>query len=127
HQQNLRLVTIIDPGTKVDEHYFVYQQGMEQDYFCRFENGEIFVGNVWPGASVFPDYSRSEVRTWWGDLYKILLDQGVDAFWNDMNEPALTHMMVWKNPGRAVRAGLGDQGKLSPPVRSNRIPAEGLH
>lgn len=127
HQQGLHLVTIVDPGTKIDEHYFVYQQGMEQDYFCRFVNGAIFVGNVWPGACVFPDYSRSEVREWWGDLYKILLDQGVDAFWNDMNEPALTDMMVLENPTPADMPGLDDQTKLSPPVKSNTMADDVLH
>lgn len=127
HQQGLHLVTIVDPGTKIDEHYFVYQQGMEQDYFCRFVNGAIFVGNVWPGACVFPDYSRSEVREWWGNLYKILLDQGVDAFWNDMNEPALTDMMVLKNPAPADTPGVDDQTKLSPPAKSNTLADDVLH
>src|SRR5260370_2769224 len=127
HQQGLHLVTIVDPGTKIDEHYFVYQQGMEQDHFCRFVNGAIFVVNVWPGACVFPDYSRSEVREWWGDLYKILLDQGVDAFWNDMNEPALTDMMVLENPMPADTPGLDDQTKLSPPVKSNTLADDVLH
>lgn len=127
HQQNLHLVTIIDPGTKIDEHYFVYQQGMEQDYFCRLENGEIFAGNVWPGASVFPDFSRSEVRAWWGDLYKILLDQGVDAFWNDMNEPALTDMMVLKDPALADTLRSDEQTNLSPATKSNTMADDVLH
>lgn len=127
HQQNLHLVTIIDPGTKIDEHYFVYQQGMEQDYFCRLENGEIFAGNVWPGASVFPDFSRSEVRAWWGDLYKTLLDQGVDAFWNDMNEPALTDMMVLKDPALADTLRSDEQTNLSPATKSNTMADDVLH
>lgn len=89
HAQGFHLVTIIDPGTKTDGNYFVYQQGMERDYFCRLQDGTLFQGEVWSGACVFPDFSRSEVRTWWGNLYKDLLDQGVDGIWNDMNEPSL--------------------------------------
>ncbi len=92
HQQGLHLVTIVDPGTKVDESYSVYQQGLQNDYFCRYEQGDLFLGSVWPGTCVFPDFSRAEVRQWWGNLYQGLLDQGVDAFWNDMNEPALTNL-----------------------------------
>ncbi len=110
HAQGLHLVTIIDPGTKIDENYFVYQQGMERDYFCHYENGELFKGNVWPGACVFPDFSQSEVRSWWGNLYQGLLDQGVDAFWNDMNEPALTDMMV------LTEAPQGDEIVLNEPA-----------
>jgi alpha-glucosidase len=94
HAQNMRLVTIIDPGTKIDENNAVYREGIEHDYFCRYENGKIFTGNVWPGPCVFPDYSQNRVRNWWGNLYHYLLDGGVDGIWNDMNEPALTDMMV---------------------------------
>lgn len=97
HEQGLHMVTIIDPGTKIDEDYFVYMQGIELDYFCRYKSGEIFTGSVWPGESVFPDFSRSEIRNWWGDLYKGLLDQGVDGIWNDMNEPSLTNFLSQGN------------------------------
>lgn len=97
HKQGFRLVTIIDPGTKVDEDYIIYKQGMEHDYFCRHENGKLFVGSVWPGECVFPDYSRSEVRSWWGNNYLTLLDQGVDGIWNDMNEPSLTNILSEKS------------------------------
>ncbi|HET9920757.1 MAG TPA: TIM-barrel domain-containing protein [Ktedonobacteraceae bacterium] len=94
HTQGLHMVTILDPGTKIDENYFVYQEGLKNDAFCRYQNGELFQGNVWPGACVFPDYSQSHVREWWGNLYHILLDAGVDGIWNDMNEPSMTNMMV---------------------------------
>ncbi len=98
HAQGLRLVTIIDPGTKMDDDYFVYQQGMQHDYFCHLQDGELFKGNVWPGACVFPDYSRKEVREWWGNLYQGLLDVGVDGIWNDMNEPSITNVMLENEP-----------------------------
>ncbi len=113
HAKGMHLVTIIDPGTKVDAGYSIYQQGMEQDYFCRYQNGEIFIGNVWPGACVFPDFSRNEVRTWWGNLYKEMLDQGVDAIWNDMDEPALTSIFI------------PDEPEIT--VKSNTMPDDVLH
>jgi alpha-glucosidase len=93
HKQGLRLVTIIDPGTKIDENYSVYKYGKLHDYFCRYRSGELFTGSVWPGECVFPDFSRSEVRNWWGNNYQYLLDQGVDGIWNDMNEPSLTNVL----------------------------------
>ncbi len=97
HKQGLRLVTIIDPGTKIDEDYFFYQQGVEHDYFCRLQNGELFKGNVWPGECAFPDFSRTDVRSWLGNNYQGLLEQGVDGIWNDMNEPSLTNIMAGPN------------------------------
>lgn len=30
-----------------------------------------------------------EARAWFGDWYRVLLDQGIEGFWNDMNEPAI--------------------------------------
>jgi len=45
---------------------------------------------VWPGDCYFPDFTRPEVREWWGGLYKGLIEEvGVAGVWNDMNEPAL--------------------------------------
>ena len=32
---------------------------------------------------------NKEARDWFGDQYKVLLDQGIEGFWNDMNEPSI--------------------------------------
>jgi alpha-glucosidase len=98
HEQGLRLVTIVDPGTKIDDNYFVYQQAMQNNSFCTYPDGTLFKGFVWPGACHFPDFSQGRVRAWWGNLYETFLDQGVDGIWNDMNEPALTNVMVPDEP-----------------------------
>ena len=98
HEQGLHLVTIVDPGTKIDDSYFVYQQAMQNNCFCTYPDGMLFKGNVWPGACYFPDFSQGKVRAWWGNLYETFLDQGVDGIWNDMDEPALTNMMVPDEP-----------------------------
>lgn len=88
HEQGIRLVTIIDPGVKIDDGYDVYQEGMAQQAFCKLPDGKTAVGLVWPGWSVFPDFTKPATRTWWGQYYARLLDQGVDGIWHDMNEPA---------------------------------------
>ncbi len=87
-EMGFKLVTIIDPGVKKEEGYSVYEEGMENNYFIKDAFGEVYVGEVWPGDSVFPDFLRSKVRKWWGELHKSLLDKGVEGIWNDMNEPA---------------------------------------
>ncbi len=83
-----KTIAIIDPGVKIEPGYFVYEQGIKGDYFVRDKNGGYFKARVWPGDVYFPDFLRPEVRRWWGDLHKILIDAGVDGIWNDMNEPA---------------------------------------
>lgn len=92
-QQGLRTVTIIDPGTKLEEDYAVYRQGSEQGFFCRYPDSSYFLGEVWPGSCVFPDFSRQDVREWWGSLYAGHVELGVAGIWNDMNEPALTSIL----------------------------------
>jgi len=68
----------------------VYQQGLENDYFCRRADGPLMKGSVWPGLCNFPDYTRPAVREWWAGLFKELIqDIGVRGVWNDMNEPAV--------------------------------------
>ena len=82
-----RVVTIIDPGVKIDPDYRVYRSGLECDVFIRRADGAVFHGYVWPDDSVFADYTRPEVREWWGDMQKALVDVGISGIWNDMNEP----------------------------------------
>lgn len=111
HEQGIHLVTIVDPGTKIDNDYFVYQQAMQNNYFCTYPNGTPFKGNVWPGACYFPDFSQDGVRKWWGNLYETFLNQGVDGVWNDMDEPALTNMMVPDEP-EIIKSNTMDDGVL---------------
>ena len=89
HSADFKVVTIVDPGVKVDDKYSVYKEGIKQKFFCETASGKPFVGEVWPGASVFPDFLRKDVRDWWGDLHRFYMDAGVDGIWNDMNEPAI--------------------------------------
>ena len=87
--RGIHLVPIIDAGVKIEEGYDVYEEGLSGDYFCKKENGENLVAAVWPGKVHFPDFLDEKAREWFGNKYKFLLDQGIDGFWNDMNEPAI--------------------------------------
>jgi alpha-glucosidase len=95
-EKGIRLVVILDPGIKVDETYHVYQQMILGNHFLTTSstestkrNEEKFVGQVWPGDCIFPDFTSSRTREWWGGLYKEMVQHGFEGFWNDMNEPAL--------------------------------------
>ena len=87
-KDGFKIVTIIDPGVKLDEGYSVYDEGVEKGYFATTPEGEIYVNAVWPGDAVYPDFGRPAVREWWGKNQRFLLDKGVRGVWNDMNEPA---------------------------------------
>lgn len=85
---DFHLVTIVDPGIKVEPGYKQYDEGVANNYFATYPNGEKFVGSVWPGRCHFPDFFRDDVRKWWGASFSALTKPGVEGFWNDMNEPA---------------------------------------
>ena len=87
--KGIHTVTIVDPGVKVDPEYHIYQEGVLQDYFCKYIEGAIYQDEVWPGKSAFPDFPNKRVREWWGDKHEYLLNLGVAGIWNDMNEPAV--------------------------------------
>lgn len=88
-EQGIHLIPIIDAGVKKEDGYSVYEEGRDNGYFCKNEDGTDFEGGVWPGIVGFPDFLRKDVREWFGSKYKVLTDTGIDGFWNDMNEPAI--------------------------------------
>lgn len=86
--QGFRVVTIVNPGVKVDPAWEVFREGVARGFFCRERGGALPALRVWPGDAALPDFNRAEVRAWWGALHRPLTDAGVAGIWNDMNEPA---------------------------------------
>ena len=106
-ESGVKVVTIVDPGVKYqppapgappsaphpeltaqDARYYVFDQGLAQGFFLKRTNGQLHLGRVWPGDSVFVDFTLDAAARWWGDLHRAYVDQGVAGIWNDMNEPA---------------------------------------
>lgn len=87
--KGFRLIPIIDAGVKIEDGYEVYEEGIKNGYFCVDRDEKPFVAAVWPGRVHFPDFLNEEARKWFGLKYKMLIDLGIEGFWNDMNEPAI--------------------------------------
>lgn len=89
--ENFHLVAITDLhiANLPKQNYFAYDSGMAGDHFVKNPDGSVYTGRVWPGPSVFPDFTRQQTRAWWGSLYRDLRQNGVEGFWNDMNEPSV--------------------------------------
>jgi alpha-glucosidase len=85
---DFRLVTIVDPGIKIEGGYKQYDEGIANKYFATYPDGSLYTASVWPGRCHFPDFLNEEVRRWWGAAFTTLTEPGVEGFWNDMNEPA---------------------------------------
>ncbi|MBB5318849.1 glycoside hydrolase family 31 protein [Tunturibacter empetritectus] len=86
---NLVLITDLHIADRANQGYAPYDSGAAGDHFVKNPDGSVFVGKVWPGPAVFPDFTRKESRAWWGTLYKEFYGDGAAGFWNDMNEPSV--------------------------------------
>lgn len=88
-------VWMINPGIAADRAkfppggYALYDAVIEGGHAVRRSDGRVYVGQVWPGDTVFPDFTDPRTRAWWSELYRGFAAQGVTGVWNDMNEPAL--------------------------------------
>ncbi|MGC4095437.1 MAG: glycoside hydrolase family 31 protein [Polyangiaceae bacterium] len=83
-----RAVTIVDPGIKHEVGYPVFEQARAENLLCKTPGGSLYVGQVWPGRTVFPDFVKPEARAFWAAHNAALRERGVAGIWNDMNEPA---------------------------------------
>jgi alpha-glucosidase len=77
--------------------YAPFDTGEAGSHFVKNPDGTDFIGIVWPGPAVFPDFTRAQTREWWGSLYADFVKDGVAGFWNDMNEPS-----VFDGPGMTM-------------------------
>ncbi|MBY8828316.1 DUF5110 domain-containing protein [Hephaestia sp. CMS5P-6] len=87
----IRIVAIADlhVADLPNQGYAPYDSGVAGNHFVHAADGSVYVGPVWPGPSVFPDFTDAGARAWYGTNFKGLLDDGVSGIWNDMNEPAI--------------------------------------
>ncbi len=89
-QQGFKVVTIVNPGIKINPDNYVWRSGFEHNVFCRRHDGALLEGDVWPGTCTFPDFTSSSTRYWWAELFRRqIAEYGVRGIWTDMNEPAI--------------------------------------
>lgn len=86
---NFKTVAIVDPGVKLDPGYAVFDGGVKADVFAKTKDGKLYSGGVWPGASVFPDFTDAPARKWWSQHMSEFVSAGLAGIWIDMNEPAV--------------------------------------
>jgi alpha-glucosidase len=83
-----RVVPILDPGFRRDPAYSVYAEAVKRDLLCKTPEGQEYVGYVWPGYTVFPDFSLAEARSYWTEQVKAFSERGFSGYWIDMNDPS---------------------------------------
>ncbi|QKK08826.1 MAG: DUF5110 domain-containing protein [Planctomycetota bacterium] len=119
-----RNVWMLDPGIKVDEDYFVYNSGTKRNIWVKSAAGTgntDYVGEVWPGDCVFPDYTNSIAREWWSGIVSDFVRLGIDGLWNDMNEPAVFNVESKTMPLDNIHRADEDLGGQGPHAKYHNI------
>ena len=89
-EQGFKVITIINPGIKINPDNYVWRSGFEHNVFCRRHDGALLEAKVWPGLCTFPDFTAPTTREWWADLFhRQVGEYGVRGIWADMNEPVI--------------------------------------
>lgn len=93
HEVGMHYIPIIDSGIAISSkrgEYLPYDAGCDMNVFIKDSSGEKdFVGQVWPGETVWPDFTNPNATMYWTMQLKEFYKQvPIDGAWIDMNEPS---------------------------------------
>ncbi|KAH0513128.1 Sucrase-isomaltase, intestinal [Microtus ochrogaster] len=93
HDHGQKYVIILDPAISIDRRangaeYGTYTRGNEQNVWVSEADGKTpLIGEVWPGLTVYPDFTKPQTIEWWANECDIFHKEvEYDGLWIDMNE-----------------------------------------
>jgi alpha-glucosidase len=93
HGNNQHFVPIVDAAIYIpnpqnaSDAYDTYTRGNESGVFMTNPDGSQYIGAVWPGYTVFPDWMSSKGASWWiNEMMEWYKEVPYSGFWLDMNE-----------------------------------------
>ncbi|KAK3192886.1 hypothetical protein K4F52_001243 [Lecanicillium sp. MT-2017a] len=91
HENDQKYMVMVDPAVAYQD-YPPMHRGLDQNAFLLRENGSVWIGVVWPGVTVFPDWFAENTASYWTNEFRLFFDKDtgvdIDALWIDMNEPS---------------------------------------
>ena len=91
HEHHQHQILMVDPAVAY-QPYPSYKRGAADDIFLKRSNGSFWLGVVWPGVTVFPDWFNTDVQNYWSNEFSIFFSPedgiDIDGLWIDMNEPS---------------------------------------
>ncbi|KAK2512507.1 hypothetical protein Q9966_016361 [Columba livia] len=95
HNYGKEYILILDPAISTESladgsPYLAYERGQNRNIWVNKSDGVTpLAGEVWPGRTVFPDFTNPECTNWWVEECQIFYNQvPYDGIWIDMNEAA---------------------------------------
>lgn len=103
HERGVRVITITEPGTSGGASNF--DAGVAAGAFARkVSSDEVYPADQWYCNRGIPGYREiqrgdggivnffsEQAANWWYDQHRDLIEDGVDAWWLDLNEPEDVH------------------------------------
>ncbi|XP_072330551.1 sucrase-isomaltase, intestinal [Scyliorhinus torazame] len=92
HNHGQRYIIILDPAISTQRlkngPYEAYDKGTQMGVWVNESDGKTpLLGEVWPGETVFPDYTNPQCINWWvEECVKFYQKIKYDGLWIDMNE-----------------------------------------
>ena len=70
-----------------NDRYETYNRGAEEDLFIKNPDGSLYIGAVWPGYTVFPDWHHPKAGNFWANELSLWHEKvAFDGLWIDMGE-----------------------------------------
>lgn len=92
YNKSKRLVAAIEPFTKIDTSYPIYNEALEKDYFVKASDGTNLYMNFSGAYFHFIDYFNPYARSYFASLYSFdVFNESTPILhvWNDLNEPTV--------------------------------------
>lgn len=93
HDRGQHYVPIIDSAiyvpdpTNASDAYTPFNDGNDTNSFLLNPDGSLYIGAVWPGYTVFPDWLKPSTQAWWKNQVVAWHQKiPVDGAWIDMSE-----------------------------------------
>ena len=95
HDHNQSYIVMVDPPVSLDDSQS-YDRGLQDDVYIKHDNGSVFVGAMWPGATSFVDWLAPNAQSYWSGQVNSFFDEqtgvNVDGLWIDMNDARIGYI-----------------------------------
>lgn len=93
HKKGMHYIPITDSAiyapnpANASDAYDVFTRGQASNSFLMNPDGSTYIGSVWPGFTVFPDWLGSGAGNWWtSEITAFHQNLSFDGLWIDMSE-----------------------------------------